>query len=537
MSTSTNPPSAVARAPFSFAIVVAALAGFLGLSYEILWYRVIAFESWGAPGAFGLLLAAYLLGIAGGSRVAGVFCKEGDTGKPEKLRALATFTFAANLAAYLVVPAFTYGAQKYEWPAPLAAVAIAAALTGSVLPLVAHFGIAPDDRAGQKLSYVYLSNIVGSTLGSLVTGFVFMDTMSLPTIGLVLALLGVVVSAGIFVASKPPKGELGATLLFAAVVCFAFVRGNPHAYDRPYERLLYKKTFDEKTTKFAEVIETKSGVITVTPDGVVYGGGAYDGKFNTSIVYDRNGIMRAYSIGAMHPAPKRVLMVGLASGSWAQVVAHLPGVESFTIVEINPGYLKLVAAHPEVAPLLSNPKVRIVTDDGRRWLLRHPDEKFDVIVQNTTWHWRAHITSLLSVEYLELVRSRLLPGGIFYFNTTSSDDVKKTAASTFPHAMRVYNFMAVSDAPFTFDRARWEKTLTEFSIDGKTKEIDRTTEAGQKLFADLAAYADTLDAPPQDHGLEKRESLLARLPAEAKVVTDDNMVPEWRQVIRFPEPP
>ena len=38
---------------------------------------------------------------------------------------------------------------------------------------------------------------------------------------------------------------------------------------------------------------------------------------------EKNGILRAYVAGAIHPAPRDVLMVGLASGSWAQVVAHL----------------------------------------------------------------------------------------------------------------------------------------------------------------------------------------------------------------------
>ncbi len=54
-----------------------------------------------------------------------------------------------------------------------------------------------------------------------------------------------------------------------------------------------------------------------------------------------------YVVGALHPAPREVLMVGLASGSWAQVVAHLPGVERFTIIEINPGYVDDVSKHPE----------------------------------------------------------------------------------------------------------------------------------------------------------------------------------------------
>ena len=47
---------------FAFALAVAAVSGFVALSYEILWYRVISYASWGLPGAFGLLLAAYLFG-------------------------------------------------------------------------------------------------------------------------------------------------------------------------------------------------------------------------------------------------------------------------------------------------------------------------------------------------------------------------------------------------------------------------------------------------------------------------------------------
>src|SRR5690606_15396146 len=151
-------------------------------------------------------------------------------------------------------------------------------------------------------------------------------------------------------------------------------------------RLLYKQRFTEDT-RFADVIENKSGVITVTQDDTVYGGGAYDGRFNTSLESDRNGILRAYGVGALHPAPKRMLMVGLASGSWAKVLSCLPGLEKLTIVEINPGYVGLIRKHPEVSGILDDPKVEIVIDDGRRWLHRH-DERFDFVVQNTTWHWR-----------------------------------------------------------------------------------------------------------------------------------------------------
>ncbi len=521
---------------FTLALVVAAISGFIALSYEILWYRVIAFASWGLPSAFGLLLAAYLLGLALGSRVAGVFCKDqSGAGDTRQLRALAGFAFVANLVAWLVVPFFGWSAKAYDWPPALALVALAAALLGAILPLVAHFGIKPDDQAGKNLSYIYLANIVGSSAGSLITGFVFLDRFSLPTSGAIIACTGMVLVALLLALSDLSLARRGVGLAVVTVAGVLLAQSTPGAYDRIWERLLYKRNFEE-TTRFADVIETKSGVITVTQDGTVYGGGAYDGRFNTSIVHDRNGILRAYAVGAMHPAPKRILMIGLASGSWANVVANMPHLEKLTIVEINPGYVTLIAKHPEVAAILKDPKVEIVSDDGRRWLNRH-DDRFDVIVMNTTWHWRAHITNLLSTEFMDLARAHLAPGGIFFFNTTSSNDVKKTAVTVFPHAMRVYNFMAVSDAPFVFDKARWGRTLASYAIYGD-KAIDTSTEDGKKTYEELLAYADTISAEPEDHGLESRARLLARSEIQdAHVVTDDNMVPEWSQVLRFQEPP
>jgi len=523
---------------FAVALVVAAAAGFIALSYEILWYRVISFASWGLPGAFGLLLAAYLFGLAIGSRIAGAFCKDKtQAGDTKQLRALAMFTFVANIVAWLVVPAFGWSAKKYDWPPALIAVAVAAALLGAILPLVAHFGIKPDDKAGANLSYIYLANIVGSAAGSLITGFVFFDLWSIQTTGAVIGCIGMALVAALVLLSDMKHVGRLATIGSLGVVALLLVKTTPSVYDRIWERLLYKWKFDEASTRFLDIVETKSGVITVTQEGVVYGGGAYDGKVSTSLRHDRNGILRAYALGAMHPAPKNVLMIGLATGAWAQVVANLPGVEKLTVVEINPGYLELIGKYPEVRSLLSNPKVDIAIDDGRRWLNRHPDEKFDAMVMNTTWNWRGHSTNLLSVEFLELVRTRLAPGGILYFNTTSSDDVKMTAATVFPHALRVWNCIAVSDATFSFDKERWRTTLTTMRVDGEPV-IELRDEEDQRFFDDLMAYPESVDQPPNDDGLEKRESVLARASAAGGlVITDDNMVPEWRKVLRFQNPP
>ncbi len=518
---------------FLIALLAAGAAGFIALSYEIVWYRVVSFLTWSAPASFGVLLGFYLLGLALGSIGSRVFCKDASKGKLSSLRPLAAFVFLANVVGYFVVPSITRAAHSASPVLPLVFVALAAGLLGSVLPLLAHFAIPPDDRAGQRLSYLYVANIIGSALGSLVTGFVFMDKLTLTQVSELLVTIGFLVSAGLYAASKPGAGRAALGFVNAGAFATGFVVLAPIAYDRVYERLYYKTEFKDET--FAEVVETKSGVIAVSKDGTVFGGGAYDGRLNTSLAHDRNGIVRAYAIGAMHPNPREVIMIGLSSGSWAQVIANNPKVEHLTIIEINPGYLDIIKKYPDVASILTNPKVDIQIDDGRRWLRRHPDRMADLLVMNTTYHWRAHATNLLSSEFMEIARAHLRPAGIFFFNTTSSDDVQKTAMTTFPYGLRIINFVAVSDTPFSLDKPRWRDLLEHYTIDGRPC-IDASTEFGKQLLDELTNMPDTMRlAPVQGWGMEGRESILARTEA-AKVITDDNMVVEFRQPLRFPEP-
>jgi len=500
------------------ALALAAISGFIALSYEIVWYRVLSMMTRGISASFGLLLAAYLLGLAIGSRIAAAYCKEDQDGA-RVLRLLAFFVAVANAVAAIVAPVFGWTAKFTDFKLGLVVVAIGAAFLGAVLPLVSHFGIEPDERAGARLSYVYLANIIGSSLGSLVTGFVLLDTMSLVAAARLLFVAGFVLAGAVLMMSGTRKPG-GYVVLTAGAIAAAFL--TPKLYDQLYERIVYKNEFDGKQ-RFARVIENKSGVVTVTDDLTVYGSGTYDGVLNTALQKnDRNNIVRAYVVGALHPHPRDVLMIGLSGGSWAQVVAHLPGVEHLTIVEINPGYIPVVDENPETATLLKNPKVSLVIDDGRRWLLRNADRRFDFIVMNTTMHWRAHATNLLSTEFMDIARAHLAPGGIFYFNTTDSYDIQLTAAKHFPHFKRICNFVAVSDAPFDFDRPRWTEMIQTMTIDGKpVLELPRD----QALFDELRGFND----------MEPAWSILDRYETKNTVVTDDNMVTEWIHPLRYPE--
>jgi spermidine synthase len=518
------PESGNVLLPFRLAIALAAASGFMALSYEILWYRVYSFSTGTLAPAFALLLGAYLEGIALGSLVSKALCSRAAHWT-SRVRTIAAVMAGASILGFAVVPAIARMVQHVNYVATLPLVAVAAGLMGALFPLATHLAIAPDSRAGSRMSYLYLSNIVGSTVGTALVGFVLMDFLSMRQISLILLALGVLLGALLYV--RTVRGALRAGVITAAVgVVAASALCSGRLFDTIYERMLLKSQYRDGY-RFAHLVESRGGVIAVTKNGVVYGGGAYDGRFNTSLVHDGNMLVRAYALAAFHPAPKDVLMIGVSSGSWAQVVVNDPAVERLTAVEINPAYLKLIPEYPEVASALRNPKLSIEIDDGRRWLTRHPDRQFDAIVMNTTLNWRAHTTNLLSTEFLRLARRHLRPGGVLYYNTTGSEEVLKTGVTEFRYGLRFLNFLALSDRPLAMDGDSWRARLLAWRIDGKpvfdlSKPLDRER-LEQTLANANPSAAGNSDAFPVEY-----EASIRQRCREKRIITDDNMGTEWK---------
>lgn len=516
--------------PYSLALGCAAFSGFAALSYEIIWYRLLAFGSGDTAAAFASLLGTYLLGLALGSR----FIEQYSHHHPREseIPTLSALLFASAIVAFAVSPlsGWALGFTSPDkigssWPGSiiLLLVCVGASLFGATFPLVAYVSVNPAARAGASLSYLYAANIVGSTLGTLLVGYILMDHLSLYQISILLLAGGAFFAAAVFGVSTRPLLRLKPGFAFAAMAMLLTIVVARPWFSTLYDRLLFKNRYP--ALHFQEVVETRSGTIGVTPDGTVFGGGVYDGQFNIELLHDVNMIVRPYGLSAFQSAPHRVLMIGLGSGSWAQVVANHPQVEELTVVEINPGYLHLIPEQPTVASLLRNPKVRIVIDDGRRWLMWNQTPKYDAIVMNTTFHWRNHVSHLLSVEFLQIARSHLNPGGVLFYNTTGSEDVMATALSVYPYALRFVNCIAASDSPLLFDRERWRAILLSYVIDGKHV-VDASDPKQMRRLDEIAAIPND----PTGRTLlsfENNDQLRSRL-QNRLIITDDNMGTEWR---------
>ena len=505
------------------AALLAGLTGFLSLSFEMLWFRSYAFLSGGSARDFAHLLGFFLIGIAFGGLAGRPLSRLADR-SPEAGRMVPTvLLLVAAIAALLCIPAMTLvGDGMPSWIA-LPGVALVAGLWAALFPVIAHLSVAPDRSAGSSIGKLYLANVIGSVAGCLLTGFVMMDYLTTNQLVPVLCVVGIVIAWTLWAdADSSPRMTAAGVVVGLAVVA-GFAAGP--LYKDIYERLLFRGSVDEA---FTNEVETKAGVIGVMPDGVIFGSGVYDGRMSVDFIDDQNGIFRAFSISAFHPNPKRVLMIGLSGGAWAQVVGNHPQLEEMTVVEINPGYLQLIPRYPMVASVLENPRVKIVIDDGRRWIRNHQGEKFDVVVMNTTFHWRSFASNVLSKEFLTLVGTVLNPGGVVMFNATGSSEVHRTAAMSFSDSLRFATLAVGSNAPIVIDNDRWETVMQGYAIDGAPVISD--DDAGRDALDRNHARLRAVDEAGLDKGewdSIERKALILKRTEGLRTITDDNMGMEW----------
>jgi predicted membrane-bound spermidine synthase len=379
--------------------------------------------------------------------------------------------------------------------------------------------ISADSRAGARMSYIYLANIIGSGAGSLMTGFVLMDWLKLWQIAAGLLMGGVLVSAALLFFLKAVRpADCGLWIVGIGLAC-----SSPVLHDGLYERLQLKGDYHQGF-RFAQVVESRHGVITVTPTNLlVYGNGEIDGQIKTRLTPPGDWLIRPYFISALHPNPREVLVIGMSSGAWTQILANHVQVERVTVVEISHGYLKLIQEYPQVSSLLTNPKVEIHIDDGRRWLRRNPDRHFDVIVMNTTIYWREFASALLSKEFLELVKQHLNPGGLVMWNCTGSPRAFRTGLEVFPYTLTVVNNCVGSLTPLVPDRERWAQTLRNYRIDGSPV-FDLTAPEGRQ---DLERVLSFLDAGTNETYRVMYRPEMVKMFGTAEAITDDNLGDEY----------
>lgn len=492
------------------AVIISLFAGFVSISMEIIWFSIIGYMFKGHAFTFGVVLALILFGIAiGAKRGYRAIQKPGIN--VSKL--ISDILLIAGVINFLAFPLIGWLMTIHSAFAVLLVFAVIgiAGLVGCIFPLLCHVAVSSDEqKVGRQTSLLYAANIIGATTGPLITGYILIDYfpthLIITALCIILILLSLVlrIYAFSFRASAKRVG-LGVSVIAASLLLHGTL------YSNFFEHIHYQANYDEGK-KYKYMFESKSGIIAVDQEDRVYGSGAYDGAMNLDPLKGVNVVERAYMVAAFHPNPEKVLMIGLSSGSWAKILTDYFRIKELTIIEINPGYLELISKYPEIADFLKDKKVTIVIDDGRRWLKRNKDRKFDLIVMNTTFHWRQNTTNLLSVEFLSMCKNSLKPNGVVYWNPTRSPDIFYTAAHVFDHVTNCNGFVVASDSPFNLSAADKKANFYEFRRDGQPL-------YDQPIYAEKMGIWANIPLPDVHDSILKENLWL---------ITDNNMACEFK---------
>ena len=125
---------------------------------------------------------------------------------------------------------------------------------------------------------------------------------------------------------------------------------------------------------------------------------------------------------AAHGAPKKVAVLGGGDGMALREILKYPGVESVTLVELDPAMTRMFAQDAALVRLngasLASPKLTIVNTDAFQWLQTSTD-MYDVIVVDFPDPTNFSIGKLYTSSFYALLGQRLAASGYAVVQTTS----------------------------------------------------------------------------------------------------------------------
>ena len=455
-------------APLALLLTASLIVGFAFLLMELVWYRMLTPLLGGSSYSFGVILMVALLGIG----VGGLFYSFGSR---KQRPTLYTFALTCALEAFFLILPYALGDQMALWAGYIIALGDAgfwvqvmswtiiamivvfpvAAISGYQFPLLVSLLGAGREQIGQEVGLVYAFNTVGSIMGSLLGGLLLFPILSAPGIWrtLVFLLLLLAVTCLALALRNQLKWQQGVLtlciFLCAGGMCFsegpssfwrhrAIGLGYDSVAPGTQGNALIAKIRDSKRSIAWEAEGVESSVALRDKLGYSF---IINGKNDGHCRIDAPTQVMFGLMGAMlHPNPKRVLVIGLGSGSTAGWLASIPSVKRVDVVELEPAIMEVARRCASVnRNVLSNPKVRVIFGDARETLMSTPD-MYDLVVSEPSNPFRAGISSLFSQDFYRAVAKRLRPNGIlvqWLQNYKISAEIVRmtfsTLRSVFPH--------------------------------------------------------------------------------------------------------
>lgn len=453
--------------PFGAWVTLFGLSGFIALSLEIVWFRILGVIVKSSATTFGTLLAIYLAGIGGGALLARRWIRQPPT--PMVLVSMAAVPCYAGLAL-AVLPGWSgdgssmlaaHVARYDPWEltavgwteflyvhvlVPLVLVGPPTLVMGATFVWLQRAAQTDPERVGLRVGWLQAANLAGAVLGAALTGLVGLDWLGttgvmklLVATGLVPAALALWLSGG----RRAAPALAGGALVFSSVI-----------WTIPPAHAFWQALHGAARRGFL-VAEDRTGVAAVRDEPMAAKTVFINGLGQSRLPYGGIHVTLGALPVLVHQHPRRVLIIGLGSGATLFGAAARPETERIDLVELIAPQQRLLErmraeyAYPALSRVLDDRRIVWHTGDGRAFLQRAM-AGYDVIEADALRPTSPYAGLLYSRQYFELVRSRLAPRGLAVtWNPTTR--VAATFAAVFPHVVEARDVLLGSNQPIAID--------------------------------------------------------------------------------------
>ena len=444
------------------------ISGFTSFAYEIYWTRSLVFILGNSTYALTTMLSAFLSGIA----IGGYLIRFVLQWMSDRVVAFGIIQVFLGVFSALALPLLFYISDPQtlnqyllgssdqvstliftSFGVAFLVMLVPAILIGATFPLAGQIVVKDLQKTGAFVGRLYAVNTLGNVLGALLPGFILLALLGIQKGILLMAALNVVLGFVVLLLSfrrtrrHPAWGYALPVLLVLTMFAMSRV---PLQFQFPSEaeQDFYKTVFYREgplaTTKV--YLDPRRDEKHMSVDGIVIGGTGY---------VEFKQLLLAHLPKLLVDDVSAELSVGLGSGMLAGESARYPGVEKITAVEIEPGVVEGAARFAkENHAVLNNPKVRVEVDDIGNFLRTTSDLYQVISADEKTADSFASNGFSYSLEYYDLLRDHLAPGGIaaqWVPATLPSRQfhmVLKTFSESFPFVQLWYFLPAQKKGPF-----------------------------------------------------------------------------------------
>jgi spermidine synthase len=429
-------------------LLVISVTGLAAPALAVVWFRMLELYAERTSYAFAIMLATGLGGIAVGSCVAAVLTRWLRNSLVPLTIAVLAVAPAALSSTYLLTKTYTF-ADRFgslvpsDDPSAPRFVFVTSALT--VLPttllvglvfcigLRAWTGGARPSEMGQRVGVFYACSVAGGVVSVPLVGMGLVPLLGARRSVVAIAVLALI--SGVALALLAGGGRARYAIAGGAVAIFLL--GTQVSVRDPYRVALGHRYpgerirwLDEDALTTVDISERRDGTRVMYVNGLQQ---ATNNPFKASALKFTGALP-----WALHPNPRRALVIGLGGGVVAGTLSAHPGV-TVDVLEPSRAVARGARYLSDVNGLAQRNNVRVRVDDGRTFL-RVSENLYDVIAAEEFPPDQAGGSRLWSIEYWEAARDALADGGImlqslpYDRSQAEYDMVMRSFLQVFPNA-------------------------------------------------------------------------------------------------------